>query len=336
MRIWVNFMELRKKLSFEEVLRHYGVEINRRGSQHQGICPLPKHSGARTSPSFSANLERGIFQCFSCGAKGNVLEFAALMQGVDPSDGDALRSVAVELQQQFFPEGVSTRRKGTATRSERKPVTAPVVVNAPLDFDLKGLDAGHWYLARRGFTRETMYYFGVGFCSRGFLKDRIAIPLHNQEGKLLGYAGRVIDDTAVTESNPRYRFPSRRERAGTIYEFRPSLFVYNGFRLTPSENDLIVVNGFTSVWWLNQSGFVRTVATMADDCSDEQSELILSLVAPKGKILIVSTDDKVGRRLPESLLLRASAHRSVRWIKLEGEAKLTARPKDELRALLSP
>src|SRR6185369_17417102 len=98
MRVWINFKELRQKLLFEEVLRHYKVEVKRKGDQHQGFCPLPNHGGAGNSPSFSANLERGIFHCFGCGAKGNVLEFAALMSGADPRDGNALRKVAVELQ----------------------------------------------------------------------------------------------------------------------------------------------------------------------------------------------------------------------------------------------
>ena len=45
----------------------------------------------------------------------------------------------------------------------------------PLVFDLKGLDAKHPYLLKRGFTPETIERFGLGFCSRGLLKDRVAI-----------------------------------------------------------------------------------------------------------------------------------------------------------------
>jgi hypothetical protein len=115
----VNFKELRAQLKFEDVLRHYGVEIQRKGEQrkgeqHQGPCPLPQHGKERRGPAFSANLERGIFNCFGCGAKGNVLEFAALMSGVDAADGQALRKVAVELQAKFCPGGASTRTKAKA------------------------------------------------------------------------------------------------------------------------------------------------------------------------------------------------------------------------------
>jgi hypothetical protein len=88
---WIDFKALRAKLDFEQVLKHYSVEIKRKGSQHHGYCPLPNHNGKKNSASFSANLERGIFQCFGCGAKGNVLDFAALMENVDPKAGPALR-----------------------------------------------------------------------------------------------------------------------------------------------------------------------------------------------------------------------------------------------------
>ena len=61
MKDWINFKELRAKLSFEAVLQHYGVTIKAKGHQHHGYCPLPDHGGKKNSPSFSANLERGIF-----------------------------------------------------------------------------------------------------------------------------------------------------------------------------------------------------------------------------------------------------------------------------------
>ena len=164
MNAWIDFKVLRKKLDFEQVLRHYDVEVKRKGSQHQGFCPLPDHQGKKNSPSFSANLERGIFQCFGCGAKGNVLEFAAMMEKVDPKDGAALHKVAGELQKRFCPElGASQEAKPPATKPEKTEPKSdlPVVVNAPLDFELKGLDRKHPYLLNRGFSQETIDHFGL-------------------------------------------------------------------------------------------------------------------------------------------------------------------------------
>jgi DNA primase len=54
--------------------------------------------------------------------------------------------------------------------------------DARLDFELKTLDYAHPYLPRRGFTDETIQKFGLGYCSKGYLVGRIAIPLHDELG----------------------------------------------------------------------------------------------------------------------------------------------------------
>jgi DNA primase len=334
---WIDFKALRAKLDFEQVLRHYGVEVKRKGNQHQGFCPLPNHNGKKNSPSFSANLEKGIFQCFGCGAKGNVLEFAALMEKADPKDGAALHKVAAELQKRFCPEIGAVASAETKKAAVKKPEKTepkdglPVVVNAPLGFELKDLDAEHPYLLSRGFTPETITHFGLGFCSRGLLKDRVAIPLHDMAGALIGYAGRVVDDSAISEENPRYRFPGKREHDGKVFEFRKTLFLYNGFRLKVPVDDLIVVEGFTGVWWLNQNGLPNVVATMGADCSEKQAELIVSLVKPSSHVWIAPDGDKAGERHAQTLLSLISPHRFVRWVKMAADKQPTDLPGGELK-----
>lgn len=337
MATWIDFKQLRQSLSFEAVLRHYKVEIKSKGKQHHGFCPLPNHQGKKNSPSFSANLEKGIFQCFGCQAKGNVLEFAALMENVDPADGTELRKVAVKLQERFCPTAVQPEQGPGQTKSKNiEPANQlPVVVNALLDFELKTLESTHPYLRDRGFSAETIAHFGLGFACRGSLKNRIAIPLQNHEGKLVGYAGRVVDDSTITEDNPRYRFPSKREREGTIYEFRKTLFLYNGYRITGPVHDLVVVEGFTSVWWLYQNGQVDVVATMGADCSDEQAKLIISLVKPPGHVWLMPDGNDAGAHLAQSLLVQISPHRFVRWVKLDQDRQPTDLSGEQLSALLN-
>jgi hypothetical protein len=63
------------------------------------------------------------------------------------------------------------------------------------------------------------------------MKDRIATPLHNAQGRLIGYAGRLVDDEAICDNTPKYLFPGSRERDGKQYEFHKSLVVYNLYRL---------------------------------------------------------------------------------------------------------
>ncbi len=341
---WIDFKALRAKLRFEQVLQHYGVELHRKGDQHHGFCPLPQHSGKRNSPSFSANLERGIFQCFGCRQKGNVLEFAAYMDGIDPQDGKALREVALKIQNAICtsasPPAETTQQGVKSVQPVTNGDSSPsgkeiIIVNPPLDFDLKGLNSEHPYLAHRGLLPETVHLFGLGFCSRGYLKGRIAIPLHDHKARLIGYAGRIVDDQSVGDNNPRYLFPGKREREGRMIEFRKSLFVYNGFRIKSPVNDLVVVEGFASVWWLTQAGFPAAVATMGTDSSEKQTELIVSLVTPKGKIWIMPDGDSAGEKQAQLLLATLSAYRPVRWAKLSAGHQPTDLSREELKAILA-
>jgi DNA primase (bacterial type) len=330
-RVWINFKELRAKLRFEDVLRHYGLTVNRKGQQHQGPCPLPMHQGKPGAPCFSANLDKGIYQCFGCGSSGNVLEFACRMVGSDPKDGDALRAVAVELHQKFPSDSRANEKRDDVQPA----MDAKVKVNAPLDFHLKDLDAGHPYLAARKFKRDTMSHFGVGFCSRGLLKGRVAVPLQGDDGKLVGYAGRAVDEKLVSDENPKYQFPSRREMGGNVYELKTPLFLYNGHRLTKQCDGLVVVSGFSAVWWLTQCGFPDVVSTMMTDCSDEQAELIVRKVSQSGRAWLLPNGDRLGEKLARVLLEKLSPYRFVRWAKLESGMKPTHLTADELKEVLA-
>ena len=329
---WIDFKELREKLDFEAVLQHYGVEIKTKGAQHLGFCPLPGHGGNRKSPSFSANLERKIFHCFGCQAAGNVLEFAALMERASLDDGAALRKVALGLQERFCsePSGAPKSRRREEKTAKLDLGSSPVV-NAPLDFELKQLDRSHPYLRKRGFTNDTLDYFGLGYCSRGSLTGRVAIPLHDSGGRLIGYAGRVVDDSLITDDNPRYRLPTKRERDGRVCEFRKTLFLYNGYRVK-GRGGLIVVEGFPSVWWLTQHGHTSVVATMGAECSDEQAELMVSMLSSLGYVWVMSDGDKAGEKFAQSILAKISPYRFVRRTVLDKGRQPTDLSADELKS----
>src|SRR5208282_1713758 len=127
-----------------------------------------------------------------------------------------------------------------------------------------------------------------------------------------------------------------RERDGKIFEFRKTLFLYNGFRLKAPVDDLIVVEGFTSVWWLNQNGLANVVATMGADCSEKQAQLIVSLVKPNGQVWIAPDGDKAGERHAQTLLTLISPHRFVRWVKLDEGKQPTDLSAEQLKTSFIP
>ena len=142
----------------------------------------------------------------------------------------------------------------------------------------KDLDPKHDYLGRRGVEFETAKRFGLGFCARGRMAGRIAIPIHDRSGKLVGYAGRIVEPPEPPKDVPKYLFPGKRNHKGVTYEFKKLFLLYNAHRLVTPVKDLIIVEGFPSVWWLTQNGFPDCVAVMGDFISEEQACIALSLV----------------------------------------------------------
>lgn len=338
MPTWIDFKELRAKLKFESLLRFYQIEVHRKGDQHQGPCPLPNHRGKKAPLAFSANLTRGIFQCFGCGAKGSALDFAILMEGANPQDGREVRNVALKLRRELLTNvmPVCSKRFPTKAPKAAPPAGKPkVLVNAPLDFELKELEADHLCLLKTGLVGTTTTCFGLGYCSRGMFKGRIAIPLHDGGGKLVGYAGEAVDDNLIVERAPQYLFPTTRERNGTIYEFRKSALLYNSHRVKGPCDDLIVVEWFPSVWWLHQNGYPHVVALMGSVCSDEQAEQIVSLVKPSGHLWLLPEGHRDGVKLAHSLLERLSPHRFMRWVKINEGVRPTELDATELKFLLT-
>jgi hypothetical protein len=174
---WVNYKSMRAELSLIEILHHYGVEFKERGEQWQGFCPLPTHEGKRRSPSFSANVGRGIWQCFGCGAKGNVIEFATRMEGLNPDDPGDFRKTALLLQKMFFekdgeerevprpgPKEARRERSGQEDHDEERPGS---VVNAPLDFELQRLEQDPRTCGREGLLSRRSRHSVGGTASGG-------------------------------------------------------------------------------------------------------------------------------------------------------------------------
>ena len=199
--------------------------------------------------------------------------------------------------------------------SETAHQTTPeaATVNPPLKFALKSLDAAHPYLTERGFTAETIAHFGVGFCTgKGIMAGRIAIPIHNEQGKLVAYAGRWPGTPPDGEG--KYKLPTG---------FHKSLVVYNLHRAKDHAKDqgLIVVEGFFDCMRLHQAGIPNVVALMGSSMSDEQEALIVETVGPEGKVALMFDEDEAGWKGREDAFSRLSSRVYVKMIGLGEEGR---------------
>ncbi|MGO8697801.1 MAG: CHC2 zinc finger domain-containing protein [Limisphaerales bacterium] len=304
---FVDFKAVKSALSIERVLEHYGLldQFKRSGDSLSGSCPI--HKGSNPT-QFRVSLSKNIWNCFSeCKHGGNTLDFIAKMENVsihaaaqkaiewfqlDPNAMSADREQEAERPAETPRESDKPRPRPSKDAPPANDNSAP---NKPLKFRLEKLQSDHPYLAERGLTPETIATFDVGFCSKGMMADRIAIPIHNANGLLVAYAGRFPGEPE--EGTPKYKLPQG---------FRKSLELFNLDQAIkePPEKPLIIVEGFFGCMKLHQHGCRKVVALMGSTMSSAQEELIRTHTNAHSRAIVMLDEDDAGRAGREDIALR--------------------------------
>jgi len=319
----VDFRAVRAAVSMERVLGHYGLldPMKRTGDNLSGCCPI--HKGSNPT-QFRVSVSKNLWNCFSeCKRGGNVIDFIALMEGVS-AYGAALKAIewfnldAEQVQVPAKPAPDRNLRPAPQVEKTAEPVSSPPpdsnpgaeTFNPPLKFRLEKLQRDHPYLIERGLTAETRVEFDVGFCAKGMLAGRIAIPIHNVDGQIVAYGGRWPGDPP--DGTPKYELPPG---------FRKSLEVFHldRARQEPAEEPLIVVEGFFDAIKLHQLGHRKVVALMGCSLASPQEDLIRRYTTRDSRILVMLDEDDAGRAGRDDLASRFARFAYVRVHAFEQE-----------------
>jgi DNA primase len=214
---FVDFAELKTRVSIEQALQMLGLNLVPHGSQHRGPCPVCKSGGAR---ALVVTPAKDLFYCFAAKIGGDVIALTAHIRGTTVKDA------AEELNRAF-----GTVQNSTGTVSKLR-ATAPQAQEARKQpaFDPEAyaarLDASHAYLAPRGISAETLKAWKAGYSNAGTNRGRLAIALHDRDGNVLGFAGRALGGeqpllTIPNGVNPQeIIFGAERVTQGTLYLVR--------------------------------------------------------------------------------------------------------------------
>lgn len=303
---FVDFKAVKASITMEQVLEHYGLmdTLKRRDDSLSGPCPI--HKGSNPT-QFRVSISKNVWNCFSeCKHGGNTLDFIARMENVS-IHAAALKAVgwfkldleAVSGESESDPadETPPTEKPSVAKQRSTPPPTEKVAPNAPLKFRLDKLERSHAYLAERGLTQETIVDFGIGFCSKGMMAGRIAIPIHNPKGEVVAYAGRFPGEPS--EETPKYKLPQG---------FRKSQELFNIDRAIkePADQPLFVVEGFFDCMKLHQHGCRKVVALMGSTLSGAQEELIRTTTTGQSQVIVMLDENEAGRAGRDDLACRLS------------------------------
>jgi DNA primase len=315
----VDFRAVKAAITMEGVLEHYGIldQFKRSGDNLSGPCPI--HKGSNPT-QFRVSVSKNIWNCFSeCKHGGNVLDFivrmenvsihAAAMKAIEWFHLDAEAMTGSSVGKSVEDEPQERRGKASVAPMQKpapaKPAPAPEKSepNKPLKFRLDKLNQEHPYLFERGLTRETVIEFGIGYCEKGMMAERIAIPIHNVKGEIVAYAGRYVGE--APEGTPKYKLPPG---------FRKSLELFNIDRAIrePKDAPLVIVEGFFDCMMLHQHGCHKVAALMGSTMSAAQEELIRRHTDGKSQIIVMLDEDEAGQAGRDDIACRISRFSFVR------------------------
>lgn len=298
----VDFKHVRTNADFEVVAAHYNLALVGRNEQRSALCCFHDED----TPSLKIHLGKKAFNCFGCGKHGNILDFVTLMEGGDPENDKDLRAGAFKLAEICGIDPVPgksaatpiTKTAAAKADAERPSMTGkqtekvqPLHGNKPLSFELK-LDLDYPYLKER-VSRNIIESFGLGYCSRGMMKGRIAIPIHNEKGELIAYAGRWAEKD-VPNGTPRYLLPDGFEKQSVLF----NLHRLPDWRVTKDRARVVLVESYWSVFKLHELG-IPAVSPMGHSVCQRQCEL-LAARGVKEVVILFDGDDAGAQGIVES------------------------------------
>jgi DNA primase len=293
------------------------VLLKKRGKNHVGLCPF--HS--EKTPSFTVSPQKQIFYCFGCGTGGNVFSFLMKQEGLSfPEAASVLAGrFGIEVPtQKMSPEQrrqISERENLLAVNRE-----AMDFFRRSLHGSDKGKQAVD-YLNKRGMKREITDRFNLGYApegwdklvtffskkkiplervkksglivprksERGFydrFRDRIIFPIFNINKQVIGFGGRVMDD-----SLPKYL----NSPETPVYNKRKSLYGLHEAKGRCRESQTVyVVEGYFDLLALHQHGLRDSVATLGTAITPDHVKILRGFVGKDGKLILVYDSDAAG------------------------------------------
>ncbi len=300
----------------EEVIGDF-VNLKRAGSNLKGYSPFNDEK----TPSFMVSPSKQIWKDFSSGKGGNVVSF--LMEHERMTYPEALRWLAKRYNIEIEETQMTDEEKQKQTERESMFLVLEFAKNWFKEqlFETElGKSVGLSYFKSRGFRQETLTTFETGFSpeksdaltqaalQKGFKKEfliktglsiesnnrlidrfrgRIMFPIHSLSGRILGFGGRILDNSKKTA---KYINSPENE----VYHKSKVLYgIYQAKQQIVKDNQCILVEGYTDVMAFYQAGIHNVVASSGTALTGEQIYLIKRLTK---NILVIFDGDAAGIR----------------------------------------
>ena len=286
--------ELLAKVDIVDIIDEQ-VPLKKGGANYMACCPFHKEK----TPSFSVSPTKQFYHCFSCGAHGSAIGFVMEHQGLSFPEAvqflaDRVGMVVPKVRgQNDNPEVRAERKKKQQTLEETTAAAADFYAQ-----QLKFNPAAKAYLDKRGLSAEVIVHYGLGYALDGWqplaqvfrpypntalvdtgmvidnegrhydrFRHRIMFPIRNPRGQVIGFGGRVLDD-----SKPKYlNSPDT-----PLFDKGKNLYgLYEGRAAVKEAGRILVVEGYMDVVALAQFGVGYGVAALGTATTAEHVKILM-------------------------------------------------------------
>ena len=278
--------EVREAASIVEVASEF-TALRRQGARFIGLCPYPDHQ--EKSPSFNISPDKGFYYCHGCQRGGDAIKLVMDLKSFDFAEAVSYLAdrSGVELQFEGGGEPGAAKERASRRRAIHRALAAATVYYHKylLTSETSEAKRARRYLEDRQILRSTIEEFRLGYApprgvsgfvavagrldlDRGVLDaagllsprggerfaGRITFPISDRRGRIVGFGARTLGD-----AQPKYLNSPETE----IFNKRDLLY---GFPQVSEairrERSALVVEGYTDVLMLYQSGIKNAVATL--------------------------------------------------------------------------
>ncbi len=289
-----NLDELKHLLGPLTVYQDY-VRLAQRGRRSVGLCPFHKEK----TPSFSVDLDNGLFYCFGCHKGGDMIQFVQEIEGVGfkealevlarkagvtlelrgPAGGRDQAPDRRERLRKLVQEAQAYYRGALAAAPAASPVRAYVQRRGILPATEEALQLGFApaggglmaRLKRTGFTAEEAQEAGLVLDRGGGewgerFRNRLLFPIVDVLGRTVGFGGRALGD-----DEPKYL----NSPESPLFQKRDILYGLNWTKSAVREREQVVlVEGYMDFLAVYQAGVPNVAATLGTALAEGQVRLV--------------------------------------------------------------
>ena len=250
------------------------VALSKNGTNYKGLCPFHNEK----TPSFNVSSNKQFYHCFGCGASGDAIKFLTEHDHLTFIEALSKLAQAANIE---MPD--STKKNDTTYNLFISNKKAADFYNKTLKLN----NVANAYLSKRDINQTMIETFQIGLANDSwddltkiFTKDkvienaleaglliksnnkiydrfrnRIMFPIRNSTGNIIGFGGRIFNqqDGAKYLNSPETKLFHKSYELYGLYESKKSI---------SQEDKVLIVEGYTDVIGLHNSGIKNCVATL--------------------------------------------------------------------------